>query len=224
MVIDERKDRREHRARSGGGRAASPQVPAASTWGLVVRPRTFPASRRLLAGSQHLGACARAVVAAVVFTAIAATPGALRAQDAGLPLGTVPEAVVLEDLDGNPIDLGDYIGKKPVLVEFWATWCPVCATLQPRIEAAHRRFGDDVAFLIVAVGVNQNPRRIQRHLEQHPMPGLLLWDGQGRAARAFQAPTTSYIVVLDASGRVVYTGTGEDQEIETAVEKALAAS
>lgn len=185
----------------------------------------FAAVARATVPAAIYTAAVRAIVLAVTLTAaLAAMPTALRAQDAGLPLGTVPEAVVLEDLEGRPVDLGDYIGKKPVLVEFWATWCPVCEALQPRIEAAHRRFGDDVAFLVVAVGINQNPGRIRRHLERHPMPGLLLWDGQGRAARAFQAPTTSYVVVLDASGRVVYTGTGEDQEIEAAIEKAVAAS
>lgn len=167
--------------------------------------------------------CRSAVQAFALAAIVAALPGALRAQDVGLSIGAVPDAVVLEDLDGNPVDLGELIGRKPVLVEFWATWCPVCEALQPRIEAAHRRFGDDVAFVIVAVGVNQNPRRIRRHLERHPMPGLLLWDGAGRAARAFQAPTTSYVVVLDAAGRVVYTGTGEDQEIEAAVERAVMA-
>ncbi|HEX7117996.1 MAG TPA: TlpA disulfide reductase family protein [Longimicrobiales bacterium] len=163
----------------------------------------------------------RRLVVAAAF-AVAAAPGALRAQDVGLPLGATPEPVVIEDLDGNPVDLAEVIGKRPALVEFWATWCPLCEALEPRIEAAHRRFGDDVAFLIVAVGVNQSPRRIRRHLESHPMPGRVLWDGQGRATRAFMAPTTSYVVVLDAAGRVVYTGTGEEQDIEAAVAKAAA--
>ncbi|HEX6940535.1 MAG TPA: TlpA disulfide reductase family protein [Longimicrobiales bacterium] len=166
----------------------------------------------------------RILVAALAWAAAGSVPGALAAQDVGLPLGATPEPVVIEDLDGNPVDLGEVIGKKPALVEFWATWCPLCAALEPRIEAAHRRFGDDVAFLIVGVGVNQNPRRIRRHLEAHPMPGRVLWDGQGRATRAFMAPTTSYVVVLDAAGRVVYTGTGEEQDIEGALERAVAAS
>mgnify|MGYP001396113351 CR=1 FL=1 len=217
MVIDGSTDRR--------GRPATPRVACEANGQAMVPAATIGAAARATVAAAIFGAAARVIaIAATLAAAFAATPAALRAQDAGLPLGTVPESIVLEDLDGRPVDLGDYIGKKPVLVEFWATWCPVCEALQPRIEAAHRRFGDDVAFLIVAVGVNQNPGRIRRHLERHPMPGLLLWDGQGRAARAFQAPTTSYVVVLDGSGRVVYTGTGEDQEIEAAVQKAVTAS
>src|SRR5688572_26054864 len=91
------------------------------------------------------------------------------------------------------------------------------------MEAARKKYGDRVEFLVVAVAVNQSKRSVSRHLERHPMPFTLLWDGKGAAVRAFQAPSTSYIAVLDASGKVVYTGVGEDQDIDAAVSRALAA-
>jgi len=146
---------------------------------------------------------------------------ALHAQDQiGLAVGSTPPAVTLEDLDGKPVDLTQWIGKKPVLLEFWATWCPLCKALLPRVEAAKVAHGDEVEFLIVAVGVNQSPRSIRRYLDKHAMPGTVLWDGKGAAVRAFEAPTTSYVVVLDRGGRVVYTGVGEEQDVEAAVSKA----
>lgn len=161
-----------------------------------------------------------ALIAFLLLATLVAGP--LRGQDIGLPIGTVPEAVTIEDLDGNPVDLGTWIGEKPMLVEFWATWCPVCEALFPRIERAAQQFGDSVAIVVVAVGVNQSPRSIRRYLERHPMPfATVLWDGRGRATRAFAAFTTSYVVALDGSGKVVYTGSGEDQDIEGAMRKAL---
>lgn len=148
-------------------------------------------------------------------------PHPASAQDQiGLPLGATPPAVTLEDLNGNAVDLSQWIGKKPVLLEFWATWCPLCKALMPRMEAAHAAHKDDVQFLIVAVGVNQSPRSIRRYLKKQPLPGTVLWDGKGAAVRAFEAPTTSYIVVLDKQGKVVYTGAGEDQDVEAAVKQA----
>ena len=155
----------------------------------------------------------------LVIAAFAALTVALpaRAQDVGLGIGATPAPVTLEDLDGNPVDLGQWMGTKPVVLEFWATWCPLCEALEPRLEAVKRQHGDEVEVLFIAVAVNQNQRRIKRHLDQHPLPGRVLWDTQGRATRAFQAPTTSYIVVLDAAGRVAYTGVGEDQEVGEAV-------
>jgi hypothetical protein len=40
-----------------------------------------------------------------------------------------------------------------------------------------------------------------------------VWDGKGAAVRAFSAPGTSYVVLLDAKGRVIYTGAGSDQKV-----------
>lgn len=139
----------------------------------------------------------------------------------GIALGATPDAVVVEDLDGNPVGLADYVGDKPVLLQFWATWCPLCKALEPKMQAAYARYGEEVEFVIIAVAVNQNPRRVRRHLERHEMSGRVLWDTDGRAVRAFMAPSTSYVVMLDAAGKVVYTGLGEDQDIESAVQKAF---
>jgi thiol-disulfide isomerase/thioredoxin len=149
----------------------------------------------------------------------------LRAQDdLGLPLGTAVQPVVIEDLEGRPVDLGELIGKRPVLLEFWATWCPLCRALEPKLAAAERRYGDRVAFVAVAVAVNQNKASIKRHLERHPLPLKVLWDTNGNAVRAFQAPGTSYVVILDATGRVRYTGAGEDQDLEAALAKVMESS
>ncbi|MFN2570142.1 MAG: TlpA family protein disulfide reductase [Gemmatimonadales bacterium] len=150
------------------------------------------------------------------------SPAAIRAQEViGIPVGQTPPAVTLEDLTGDSIPLSQWIGKKPVVVEFWATWCPICEALLPRMEAAQKKYGDRAAFLVVAVAVNQSKNSVRRHLDKHPMPFTFLWDGNGAAVRAFQAPSTSYVAVLDAKGRVVYTGVGAEQEIDAEVERAL---
>jgi thiol-disulfide isomerase/thioredoxin len=163
------------------------------------------------------------VSGAVCVGMLIAAPVALVAQDdvVGIPVGQTPPAVTIQDLDGNSVDLGRWVGKRPVIVEFWATWCPICAELLPRMEAAQRRYGDRVEFLVVAVAVNQSPNTVRRHLARHPMPFTFLWDAKGSATRAFQAPTTSYVAVLDAGGTVVYTGVGADQDIGAALERAV---
>jgi thiol-disulfide isomerase/thioredoxin len=142
----------------------------------------------------------------------------------GIPLGSSPEPVVIEDLDGNPVDLAQFFGHKPVLLEFWATWCEQCLGLLPEMIRAYEQFGDEVEFLAVSVAVNQTKRSIERHLNRHPIPFTVLWDTRGRATRALLAPTTSYVAILNADGEVVYTGVGPDQEIVAALEKLVAGS
>ena len=152
-----------------------------------------------------------------VLAAALAVPSVLGAQDIGLPIGTKAPAVAVEDLDGKPVDLGAYVGQQPVLIEFWATWCPLCKALEPALKAAHTRFGGTVRFVAIGVGVNQTARSIRRHLEEHPLPFPVLFDASGAAVRAYQAPTTSYIVVLDKSGKVSYTGAGAEQDVARAL-------
>ncbi len=162
----------------------------------------------------------RAAPAWLLAAAIAAP---LRAQEAeiGLPHGAVPPAVQVHTLDGQSADLGQFIGRRPMVVEFWATWCPLCAALMPRMQAAQQRYGRDVEFIVIGVGVNQTLERMRRHVASHPLPFRWLYDATGAAVRAFQAPSTSYVVALDARGRVVYTGIGEDQDIDLAARRAL---
>jgi len=163
------------------------------------------------------------VVRGALCVGILIAPAALVAQDdvVGIPVGQTPPAVTIQDLDGNSVDMARWVGKRPVIVEFWATWCPVCAELLPRMEAARMKYGDRVEFLVVAVAVNQSPNTVRRHLARHPMPFTFLWDVNGNAVRAYQAPATSYVAVLDAKGRVVYTGVGADQDLDAALKRAV---
>jgi thioredoxin-like negative regulator of GroEL len=159
-------------------------------------------------------------LAIVFLLATALGPRAALAQDeqVGLTRGTVVQPVQIADLDGQTVDLGQVIGRKPVLVEFWATWCTNCAALEPRMRAAYQRHGSRVEFLVVAVGVNQTPASVKRHVAQHALPASrVLWDANGAAVRAFQTPATSYVVLLDRQGKVAYTGIGPDQNLEAAL-------
>src|SRR6266550_407312 len=156
-----------------------------------------------------------------VLTLALALPPVLEAQDIGLAVGTQAPAVTVEDLDGKPVDLGRHIGKHPVMLEFWATWCPLCKALEPALKAAHARYGATVQFIAIGVGVNETPASIKRHLAAHPLPFPVWYDANGAAVRAYQAPTTSYIVVLDKAGKVRYTGAGAEQDVATALEQVV---
>ena len=150
-----------------------------------------------------------------------AVPVALAGQEIGLPVGATAPAVTIEDLDGKPVDLGRYIGKGPVLLEFWATWCPLCKALEPSLKEAHAQYGPTVQFVAIGVGVNETRGSIKRHLANNPLPFPVLFDADGAAVRAYQAPTTSYIVVLDKAGKVTYTGAGSEQDLAAALQKTV---
>ena len=143
------------------------------------------------------------------------------AQDLGIEVGSTAPAVVVQSLDGKSVNLGQYIGKTPMLIEFWATWCPNCRELMPTLLDAQKKYGQKVKFVNLAVAINQSPEKVRRFLAAHPLPHETFYDVDGKAAGAFDAPATSYVVVLDKSGKVVYTGLGGKQDLEAALNKAL---
>jgi thiol-disulfide isomerase/thioredoxin len=139
---------------------------------------------------------------------------ALYAQEDGIGVGASAPAVVVHDLDGKAVDLGQYIGRKPVFLEFWATWCESCEALLPRVRAAHAAYGNKVEFIGVNVTVNQTPEQVRRYIETHKPPFRTLYDDEGASTRAFQVPATSYVVIVDRSGKIVYTGSGGTQRFD----------
>ena len=158
-------------------------------------------------------------VAAVVLTASSITRPA-SAQDLGIEVGSKAPVVTVQSLDGKRVDLGQFIGKTPMLIEFWATWCANCRELMPALLEAEKKFGKKVKFVALAVAINQSPERVRRFIAAHPLPHETFYDAEGKAAGAFDAPATSYVVVLDKTGHVVYTGLGGKQDLEAALKKA----
>jgi thiol-disulfide isomerase/thioredoxin len=171
------------------------------------------------------------VIAALVVTAFApllSVPGspfpvpAIQAQETGLPVGAkAPTSTVVETLDGKSFDIGQYVGKTPILIEFWATWCPLCKQLEPTMVDVAKKYGNRVKFIGVAVSVNQTPERVKAYAEKHGLPLEVYFDRKGTATDAYDAAATSYVVVVDKTGTVVYTGLGGTQNLEAAIRKAL---
>jgi peroxiredoxin len=157
----------------------------------------------------------------VILLLLAALSGRASGQDEGIAIGAKAPAVVVNDIDGKPVDLGAYLGKQPVLLEFWATWCNVCEALLPKVRAAHDLYSGAVAFFGVNVTVNQTPERVRRWIASHSPPYRTLYDDKGVITRAYEAPVTSYIVIVDAAGKVAYTGTGADQDISSALARVV---
>ncbi len=147
--------------------------------------------------------------------------GVVAAQDVGIALGEKGPGGPLETLDGKSVDLSSYLGKTPVVLEFWATWCGNCKQLEPAMRAAAIKYAGKAQFITVAVSINQSVSRVKAWQKATPMPGVMLYDRKGVVSGAYDAPATSYVVVLDKAGKVIYTGVGGTQNVAAAVKKAL---
>ena len=148
-------------------------------------------------------------------------PSLVRAQETGIAVGQQAPAALVETPEGAKVDLGKYVGKTPLVFQFWAVWCSNCKALEPQMRAAQMKYGKRVRFVGVAVGVNQSAALARRYATKHQLPFEVLYDKTGDAADKYDVPATSYIVVVNRAGKVVYTGVGADQNIDAAVKKSL---
>jgi thiol-disulfide isomerase/thioredoxin len=158
-----------------------------------------------------------------VFMGIAAivASSAVSAQESGIAVGTQAPGAKVQTLDGKSFDIGSYVGKGPMLIEFWAFWCPNCRELEPSLVALQKKYAGRVRFLAVAVSVNESLDRVKTYAARKGYKHETVYDGFGEATEAFDVPATSYVVVLDKTGKVVYTGLGGKQNLEPAILKAL---
>ena len=160
-------------------------------------------------------------IISVAFVAALCGSRAVRAQDLGIEIGKRAPSALVRTLDGKSVDLGAYVGKTPMFIEFWAVWCPNCRHLEPALIAAEKKYRSRMKFIGVAVAINQTAQRVKLYTERHGLKHQIVFDTEGNAAEAYDAPATSYIVVVDRTGKIVYTGVGGDQDLEAAIRKAL---
>jgi len=154
---------------------------------------------------------------AAVFVIGANAP--LVAQEGGIDVGTMAPAASVVRLDGSTTNLSEYYGDKPVVLEFWATWCPLCKKLEPSMQAARERHAGAVKFVSVGVPSNQTAEKQRMYVDKQQLTGDYVFDKDGAAVAAFKVPHTSYIVIVDRDRKVVYTGVGAEQDIEAALKK-----
>jgi thiol-disulfide isomerase/thioredoxin len=160
----------------------------------------------------------RFALAFALFAPVAATAQSV---EAGIAVGATAPNATVETLEGRPAQLSQWIGRTPLVLEFWASWCGNCRALEPEMMRVTKQFAGTVKFVGIAVSANQSPVQIRRFLQVRPMPVEMLYDRTGAAGDAYDVPATSYIVVIDRRGKVVYTGSGGGQSLSAAIQRAL---
>jgi thiol-disulfide isomerase/thioredoxin len=161
-------------------------------------------------------------VGATLLALASFTPAVAVAQLEGGPvIGAPAPKVGTTDLDGRAVDLGTWIGKRPVLLEFWATWCESCAALKPTMDSAFARFSDRVDFIGIDVAFGETVPGVRAWLAEHRPGFRVLYDSSAAAVRAYDIQATSSVILIGADGKVAYTGVGGVQDLNGALTRLL---
>ncbi len=127
-------------------------------------------------------------------------------QTRNLPTGPAP---VLQGvlLDGEETSLNDYRGK-PVLVHFWATWCPICRTEEDSIDS----LAEDYQVLTVASNSGE-AAEIRKYLTDNGLSFPVLMDESGIKGVEWGVRGVPSSFIVDANGQIRHAAVGYTTEL-----------
>lgn len=113
------------------------------------------------------------------------------------PAEKAPE-FTLKDISGKKVSLSSFKGK-PVLLNFWATWCGYCKKERPHLNAVYNAYKDK-GLVVISVSTDQSVDRVKSYLKQIPADFLVLTDTDGRAASSYEIRGFPSSFLIDRNG------------------------
>lgn len=142
----------------------------------------------------------------------------------GLYQSTAAPGVTFTSLKGEKVTIAELRGRV-VLVNFWATDCPVCVKEMPRITQSYEKFRAQ-GFKVIAVAMRHDPPNyVISFTEKNALPFMVALDPVGTLAKAFgDVKLTPTTIIIDKRGNIVTRILGEPdfKKLDALIEQKLA--
>ena len=112
----------------------------------------------------------------------------------------------LTDTNGKDVSLSRFIGKKPVLLAFWATWCPPCHEAVPLLNRMHTESPASGGIQILALDFMESRKKANAFIKRKQVTSPVLLDRTGQVARKYRVVGIPTYILIDRKGKVVYRG------------------
>lgn len=129
---------------------------------------------------------------------------------------------ILEDLDGDFVELYDITGNGPILLSFWATWCKPCVEEMKELNKIYKEYKSE-GFNLIAISIDseKNVARVKPFIKAKNYDFTVLLDTNSEVARIYYAQVVPYTVLLDENGSIVYSHLGYKKGDEKEIEKLI---
>ncbi len=124
------------------------------------------------------------------------------------------------DGGGNRVSTADLSGK-PVILNFWATWCPPCRSELPAFDKLYRQYGNEVSFMMIDLtdGYRETVEGVKKFMSENGYTFPVYYDTEGSAAEAYNVSSIPFTVAVGRNGNIVGTHLGAMSE--AALEKLI---
>lgn len=117
------------------------------------------------------------------------------------------------DAEGNEVRLSDFAGK-PVVLNFWASWCGPCKSELPAFENVWQEFGGDIEFLMVNLtdGVSETVDGVSKFVSKNGFTFPVYFDTAQNAAYTYGVTSIPATALVNADGEIVAAQVGAVSE------------
>ncbi len=139
----------------------------------------------------------------------------------GIKRGNIAPDFELLNMNGEPVKLSDFIGKK-VILNFWATWCPPCRVEMPHMEQFHSDYGNDVVILAVNLTHTETSvGKVADFVQDYGITFPVVLDEDGDISSLFRivAYPTSYMINTIGIIHEVHPGAIDYDKLKQAVSR-----
>jgi len=109
------------------------------------------------------------------------------------------------DLKLKYVSSNDYIGKKPVILFFWTTWCSYCRKEMGGLKDKCQKISSDGVELF-AVNVEESQNRVERFMENYSWFSNVLLDRDAQVAYSYGILGFPTYIFIDKNGKIVFRG------------------
>lgn len=121
----------------------------------------------------------------------------------------------LKKIDGTQFSISDVLGKKIIIIDFWATWCKPCKKLLKKLDELGHEFRDQVIVLAISTDESSSFARIESFVKSRGYKFTVLLDPDSIVSGIFNpAGTIPYTMIVDLNRKIVFTHTGYVPGIE----------
>jgi thiol-disulfide isomerase/thioredoxin len=128
-------------------------------------------------------------------------------------------AFTVKTLEGREVSFQSFASGKPVLVDFWATWCAPCVKAMPELQRLHQRHASK-GFSVVGISIDEEHDKARKFAEKKKLGYPVYLDATGTPAwSTFHVRSIPAVFLVDSQGRIVqqWLGKVDMKEVEQAV-------
>ncbi|WMJ84663.1 TlpA family protein disulfide reductase [Oscillospiraceae bacterium LTW-04] len=129
----------------------------------------------------------------------------------------------MKDAEGNDILLSSFEGK-PVVLNFWTSWCSHCKAEMPRFEEAYKQYGDQVQFIMLnAVKSEKKEEDGKNYIQNSEFTFPVFYDMDGKAIPLYNIRGFPATMFIDKDGKIVERSLGEltQEKLDENIQKIL---